>query len=166
MDVTEAPPAAASVAVIDIDGVVADVRHRLRFLRGRKNWAAFFAAAPDDPLLTVGAALVHDLADTHSIVWLSGRPESLRAVTQQWLDAHRLPPGPLILRGQGDFRPAGAVKLELLHEQARHATVAAVIDDDPDVVAAVRAAGYPVVLADWVPHEKTLSDAQHRSGRT
>lgn len=155
-----------TIAVIDIDGVVADVRHRLHYLRGPKRWNGFFAGAADDPLLDVGAALVNDLAREHDIVWLSGRPESLRAVTQRWLDAHLLPAGELLLRAAGDFRPAVQTKLERMHELARHATVAAVVDDDPDVVAALAAAGYPVWLADWVPHEKTLHNAQEEDGRT
>ena len=34
------------LAIVDIDGVVADVRHRLHHLDRRpKNWSAFFAAA-------------------------------------------------------------------------------------------------------------------------
>lgn len=161
------PPAdGATVAVLDIDGVVADVRHRLKYLRGRSRWDRFFAAAGDDPLLEVGARLAHELARSHRIVWLSGRPESLRAVTQAWLDGHGLPEGALVLRSRGDFRPAAQTKLELVREQARHGVVAAVIDDDPDVVAALGAAGFPVVLADWVPHEKTLHRAQEQSGRT
>ena len=154
------------LAVIDIDGVVADVRHRLHYLRGHKQWNGFFAGAAHDPLLVVGAALVHDLAREHDIVWLSGRPESLREVTQRWLDDHGLPTGLLLLRRAGDYRPAAQTKVELLRELAATSTVAAVVDDDPDVVAAAAAAGFPVVLADWVPHDKTLRDAQQRAGRT
>ena len=42
------------VAVIDIDGVLADVGHRLHHIQGRpKDWAAFFAAAGDDPFAVV-----------------------------------------------------------------------------------------------------------------
>jgi phosphoglycolate phosphatase-like HAD superfamily hydrolase len=45
------------LAVFDVDGVVADVRHRLRHVaHGRKNWNAFFAAAADDPPLEIGVA--------------------------------------------------------------------------------------------------------------
>lgn len=155
-----------TLAVIDIDGVVADVRHRLHYLRGRKQWHAFFAGAADDPLLDVGAALARQLALDHDVVWLSGRPESLREVTQRWLDHHGLPTGRLVLRRAGDYRPAAQTKVELLRELAGISMVAAVVDDDPDVVAAVAAAGFPVVLADWVPHDKTLRDAQQRAGRT
>ncbi len=43
------------LAVFDMDGVVADVRHRLHHLR-RQNWSRFFAAADADPLLAEGAA--------------------------------------------------------------------------------------------------------------
>lgn len=155
-----------TLAVIDIDGVVADVRHRLHYLRGRKQWNRFFAGAANDPLLDVGATLAKQLAQNHDVVWLSGRPESLREVTQRWLDHHGLPAGRLVLRRAGDFRPAAQTKVELLRELSATGPVAAVVDDDPDVVAAVAAAGFPVVLADWVPHDKTLREAQQRAGRT
>jgi phosphoserine phosphatase len=64
-------------AVVDIDGVVADVRHRLSFLDRRpKDWAGFFDAASLDPLLPEGAAMVGELTKRgHTVVWLTGRPE-------------------------------------------------------------------------------------------
>ena len=38
------------LAVVDIDGVLADVGHRLHFLDRRpKDWKGFFAAARTDP---------------------------------------------------------------------------------------------------------------------
>ena len=86
-------------AVIDIDGVVADVRHRLSHVTGRpKDWGAFFEAAGDDPLLPEGESTVRSLAEVYDIVYLSGRPEWLRAVTERWLARHDLPEGPLLLR--------------------------------------------------------------------
>lgn len=161
------PDPVVSIAVIDIDGVVADVRHRLPFLRrARPRWDLFFAAAATDPLLQVGADLAADLAGRHSVVWLSGRPEHLRRVTADWLAGHGLPPGRLELRAAGDFRPAAEMKLQRLRELGLHFDIAAVVDDDPRVVTAVRAAGLPVVLADWVPHERTLRQAQEDLGRT
>ena len=46
------------LAVFDIDGVLADVRHRLRHVEQRpKDWDAFFAAEPDDPTLVAGIAM-------------------------------------------------------------------------------------------------------------
>ena len=156
-----------TIAVIDVDGVVADVRHRLPLLRRHPpRWDLFFAAADGDPLLEVGAELVTKLAEEHTVVWLSGRPERLRAVTEDWLARHDLPDGRLELRRPRDYRPARLMKLERILLLARDATVAAVVDDDPDVVATLTQAGYPAVLAEWVPHQKTLHRAQERDGRT
>ena len=46
------------VALIDIDGVIADGDHRQHFLRQRrKDWQGFFRAAVDDPPLLAGVTL-------------------------------------------------------------------------------------------------------------
>ena len=153
------------LAVLDIDGVVADVRHRLHHLRGWRSWEGFFAEADRDPLLREGAELAADLADRHEIVWLSGRPEWLRDITRDWLTRHELPDGELYLRPYHDFRPAPAFKLDVLRQLAPRG-IAALIDDDDEVVQAATAAGYPAALAEWVPRSATLRRAQDREGRT
>jgi hypothetical protein len=154
-----------TIAVFDIDGVVADVRHRLHHLERPKSWNGFFSDAGADPLLPEGARLVAELAEQNSIVWLTGRPEWLRATTRRWLASHGLPPGELHLRPPDDFRPARLFKLGVLHS-LRPRGIAAFVDDDNEVVDAALAAGYPAVLADWVPRSATLREAQDRLGRT
>jgi hypothetical protein len=155
------------LAVVDIDGVIADVRHRLHLVEARpKRWEEFFAAAADDPPLGTGVALVLDLAADHDVLWLTGRPERSRAATETWLAAHGLPVGPLLMRGDRDFRPARLTKREELRRLRRTRQVAIVIDDDPEVVEMLRADGFPVRLADWLPHSSTLRAAQERDGRT
>jgi hypothetical protein len=151
--------------VFDIDGVVADVRHRLHHLERRRAWNAFFDAADEDGLLAEGAALVADLADKHEIVWLTGRPEWLRETTAEWLAGHGLPGSELYLRPHGDYRPAPLYKVGVLRELEPRG-IAAVIDDDDEVIRAALAAGFPAVLADWVPRNATLRRAQDRDGRT
>lgn len=155
-----------SVAVFDIDGVVADVRHRLHYLHGHHAWHAFFQDAGADPLLEEGAALVADLQREHDIVWLTGRPDWLRRVTKQWLLGHGLPCDELHMRAGGDFRPARYYKLDVLRSIARKRTVAALIDDDAEVIDAALVAGFPAVLADWVPRDEAMREAQERYGRT
>ena len=158
-------------AVLDVDGVLADVGHRLHHLEGpRKDWRAFFAAAGADPPLTTGLALAHELADEHELAYLTGRPEGLRAVTQRWLGRHGLPAGPLWMRRRGDFRPAREMKLDALHRLGTERRVELVVDDDVDVVAALEAAGYAVLQATWAHHSRdgrrALHDAQDVEGRT
>ena len=159
------------VAIVDIDGVVADVRHRLHHLRRRpKDWDAFFASADRDPPHDEGIALVHALAEGHDVVFLTGRPVRIEGVTRTWLERHGLGGHLLVMRDGGDRRPAAVVKVELLRELARHREIGIVVDDDREVVAAVAAAGFPTQLADWEPRdasdERTLRRAQERDGRT
>ena len=161
------PAADRMVAVIDIDGVVADVRHRLQHVTGRpKDWRAFFAAAADDPLLDEGAETVARLGEVYDIVYLSGRPERLRTVTERWFRQHDLPPGVLVLRPPDDFRPSRLYKVEALRRLAETRTVVVLVDDDPRVLDAARAAGFDVLPATWMGEHSALREAQERDGRT
>ena len=159
--------ASRSWAVFDIDGVLADVRHRLHHIEGpRPSWSAFFREADSDPPLAPGIALAHELAESHDLAYVTGRPAWLHDVTSTWLQEQGLPSGPLRMRRNGDHRPARIVKLELLVDLARRGTIALVVDDDPDVVATVRDAGIPVRHATWVRRTRALRRAQEDQGRT
>lgn len=158
---------AGNLAVFDIDGVVADVRHRLHYLNRRpKDWARFFAAADRDPALAEGVELALKYAETHVLIWLTGRPEYLRRVTSAWLTTQGLPTDLLFMRPEGDHRPARQYKAAQLRAIGKESTVDIVVDDDPEVVRELSRAGWPVRLADWVPYTATLRDAQERKGRT
>lgn len=153
--------------MIDIDGVVADVRHRLHLIESRpKHWDQFFAASADDPPLDAGVALVLELAADHDVVWLTGRPERNRKLTQAWLAAQGLPDRPLLMRRDRDFRPAREAKREQLRRLRAEREIAVVLDDDPQVIATLGEDGFPVRLADWLPHSSTLRRAQEKEGRT
>ncbi|UQX90140.1 hypothetical protein M6D93_09115 [Jatrophihabitans telluris] len=156
-----------TLAVFDIDGVVADVRHRLHYLEGRyQDWESFFEGAHADPVLEQGAALVKRYRDDgHDIAWLTGRPSWLRSVTQNWLVAAGLPTDELLMRASGDYRPARFLKVQVLRSLAER-EILLFVDDDPDVVATAAAAGFTTLHATWVPHSKTLRRAQEVNGRT
>jgi phosphoglycolate phosphatase-like HAD superfamily hydrolase len=156
-----------SLVVFDVDGVLADVTHRLHHLTSRpKDWSGFFAAAAQDPPLPEGVDLARELAGDHDVVYLTGRPAHLRGVTARWLADHGLPDGPLVMRRARDFRPARLAKLELLRELAGERTVHVVVDDDAEVVQALEGAGFAVLLATWAPPSRQLRQAQERDGRT
>jgi phosphoglycolate phosphatase-like HAD superfamily hydrolase len=154
-------------AVFDVDGVLADVRHRLHHLqRSPPDWRRFFAAAGDDPLLPPGVHLLRRSARRHPIAYVTGRPESLRRVTRDWLRSHDLPAGRLLMRPSGDHRPARIVKLELLVQLTVEAPIALVVDDDPEVVETLRRTGLTVRHATWVVRDAALRAAQDEDGRT
>ena len=155
------------LAVFDIDGVLADVRHRLRFVERRpKDWAAFFAAAVDDPPLAQGVALAQESAKDCDVVYVTGRPERCRADTLDWFRRHGLPEGRLSMRRDNDRRPARLAKPQLLRSLARDRVVAVVVDDDAQVCAAYRKAGWRVLEAGWMGAEPVLEQAQEQEGRT
>jgi len=161
------PASDRPVAVVDIDGVVADVRHRLHLVEHRpKRWAEFFARAVDDPPLAEGVALVTELSAGHDIVWLTGRPERTRRATVRWLAEQGLPAGTLLMRPDGDFRPARYTKREELRRLRGRRRIAVVVDDDPEVASTLAEDGFPVRLADWLPHSSTLRSVQEQEGRT
>ena len=148
-------------AVLDIDGVLADTEHRMHHLQpGRKNWNAFFAAAPKDPPLDEGVEVAHTLARDHDIAYVTGRPGRYRSATLDWLDGHGLPPGLLIMRAAEDRRPATVIKLAAIRRLAAARPVAVIVDDDPDVCDAARQAGFTVFEATWAPENR-----HRRSGR-
>lgn len=147
------------VAALDIDGVVADVRHRRHLIGpGRDRWAQFFDAAGDDRLLPDGARLAQELAIDHDIVWLTGRPERVRDQTQHWLATHGLPVGELVMHPERDHddRPTREVKREyLVSLRDRGREIVLVVDDDPAVVDFLRTEGLPAQLAEWCPYSPT-----------
>ena len=159
------------LAIVDLDGVVADVRHRLHHIRGRrKDWDAFFAAAARDDVHPEGAAVVATLAASHEVVFVTGRPAHLRGVTEGWLLEHGLDGHRLVMRPAGDRRPAAVVKVELVAALAADRAIGIVVDDDPVVLAAMRRAGHSTFAADW--EARTDADAaavrtaQESDGRT
>ena len=162
---------ARPIAAVDLDGVVADVRHRLRHLERRpKDWKAFFRAADSDDAHEEGLAIVAKLAEDHDIVFLTGRPAHLEGATRAWLERNGLGDHDLVMRPEGDRRPAAQIKPGLLRRYAGTREVGMVVDDDPDVIAALRAAGFPTFLATWerrsIDEQAALHEAQEGDGAT
>jgi FMN phosphatase YigB (HAD superfamily) len=154
-----------TIAVFDVDGVVADIRHRLHHIEGVwKDWDGFFSDVASDAPLQRGLDLVAELGQYHDIVWLTGRPSWLRLDTMAWFAAHGLPTEELHMRPGGDFRPARRFKLEVLLRLAPR-DIAVFVDDDTEVIDVALEAGLPAIFADWLPRERALRDAQDRFGR-
>jgi len=167
---TASPQPPRSLAVIDIDGVLADVRHRLVHLDKRpKDWGSFFRAAAKDAPLAEGLDAARRLAEVYEVVYLSGRPEHLRGDTEAWFRRHDVPPGELHLRPRNDFRPAREFKVSMLRRFQERAPVAVLVDDDAAVLEAARTAGFDVLPATWMgsaPERDKLHEAQEHDGRT
>ena len=155
------------LAVFDLDNTLADTAHRQRFLeRAPRDWDGFFAAAPDDPPIPEGVALVLKSAEECEVVYLTGRPERCRPDTLDWLAAQGLPEGRVFMRRNDDRRPARRTKLEILRRLDRTRDIRVFVDDDELVCEDAERAGFTVVRARWTAPSAELKVAQEREGRT
>ena len=160
-------------AVFDIDGVLADVRHRLHFVaHPPKDWDSFFDAAVHDTVLEPGRqAVAQQVAAGRQIVYVTGRPEGCLLATRGWLEHHGFPQGQIYMRGRNDRRPARIVKPELLRRLARTGSLGIAFDDDEAVVKALHSAfsELEVIHVRWMTEpdlQDTLFAAQEDEGRT
>lgn len=155
------------LAVFDIDGVLADVNHRVHHLeRQPADWPSFFDAAQDDVPFPEGVTLSSEAAEDCDVAYLTGRPERCRAQTEQWLSTHGFPRGQLVMRSDGDHRPARKAKPPLLRALAHGRIVAIVVDDDDEVCDAYAQAGWNVLRARWASRSDALVRTQENDGRT
>lgn len=137
----------AGFVICDIDGTLADVSHRLHYVRQEpKNWQAFFEASFKDPIRQDVADMldVHALGSDREIIFVTGRPERYRKLTEGWVSW--VPYTTLFMRRDGDHRPDAMVKEEILKTYFPDtSSIVEVIDDRPSVIAMWRSHGLKVV---------------------
>lgn len=147
------------VAIIDIDGTLADLRHRLHYIQpetgtGKKDYDRFFAGVSADGYFDEVMELMDNLFRTHYVILLSGRPTNTGMATRLWLDRYWrsrqvLPYHRLFMRQSGDHRPDVEVKREIFDAMVRAGlrkdNVDVVIDDRPQIVALWRELELPVI---------------------
>lgn len=129
------PPDERKLVLVDMDGTLADVSHRVHHIRGggKKNWPAFFRGMVRDRPNEVVARWVRNLRPEYTIVILSGRPAKYAPETVAWLRQFNIPFDHLLMRHNGDHRPDYVVKRELMQTLPRE-QIAFVIDDRASVV--------------------------------
>lgn len=122
----------------DIDGTLADLRHRLHHVRsGSPDWRAFFAAmGGDKPIQYVIVTLGAIERETGLPIFLvSGRPDSHRDITAEWLKQAGVQYDDLYMRKVDDHRSDVVVKREILqHIREQGYEPWLVIDDRPSVI--------------------------------
>jgi hypothetical protein len=113
------------IIICDIDGTIADITHRLHYIQNKpKNWESFYGTVKDDKpiypiidllrLLNAGVSFSEDVR----FVFMSGRKNSTRQDTQDWIREHLpfLDAWSLYMRKDGDYREDFIVKKELLEQ--------------------------------------------------
>lgn len=106
------------LVVFDIDGTLANIDHRLDYVRSKpKNWKAFDAGIPNDKVNYPVADVFWSLRDKATILLASGRSEHTRKATVKWLKRNCFGSyAKLYMRKADDYRSDDIVKKEILDE--------------------------------------------------
>jgi FMN phosphatase YigB (HAD superfamily) len=103
--------------IFDIDGTLADIRHRRVFLEGeRPDWFRFNEAMGDDTPNIPITSLYKTLWESgqYQMEIVTGRNERFRQITERWLTWNEIPFSRLTMRPNKDQRPDYIIKQEIL----------------------------------------------------
>jgi phosphoglycolate phosphatase-like HAD superfamily hydrolase len=121
------------LVVFDLDGTLADCRHRLHFIQQDKpDWDAFYAACKCDtslqPAIEVFRAL--SLLKGYEVQIWTGRAERTREATNRWLASRDILPNLLRMRPDDDHRPDHELKQDWLFDAVREFRHPALVFED------------------------------------
>lgn len=145
--------------VCDIDGTVANVDHRLHYVKGEeKDWKGFFSEMADDELIeSTVYKLIEYKKQGYPTIFVSARPEEYRKVTENWLldklflyrsknnFKNPIKIAGLIMRETGDRRDDTETKSDIYEKYLKNLNIETVIDDRPKVVRMWESKGLNVI---------------------
>ena len=142
----------AKVVLFDMDGTLADIRHRRTFLdQSTADWKAFNAAMGDDTPNVPIVSLYTSLWDSGSyeLIIVTGRNERYRKLTEQWLSWNEIPFGRMLMRADDDSRADHIIKEEILDQLLGEGkTILFTVDDRQQVVDMWRRRGITCLQCD------------------
>lgn len=109
-----------SYIVVDIDGTLSNLDHRLPLIKKESpDWDTFYSLVKDDKMNEWCSELIKMMCLEYSIILVSGRRSSCKADTIDWLKKNGLYPAitqVYLLRGDKDYTPDHELKRQWLHK--------------------------------------------------
>lgn len=107
-----------NIVIVDIDGTISKVGDRLKYLQQTPtDWDSFYGACFEDEPINEVIELVKHLGKKYQILYCTGRRESVRKITTDWIDRFVGAKYMMILmRPDGDKRHDTEVKPEMLNK--------------------------------------------------
>lgn len=103
--------------IVDIDGTIADMRHRRHFVvDGNDDWKSFYESMVEDTPIQPVVDLVNELYRHNKILLVTGRPNNYCIHTHEWLQKYKIQYHKLYMRKMGDSRFDYIIKEEILAE--------------------------------------------------
>lgn len=136
--------------VFDIDGVLADCSHRLKYIQGKnKDYDKFYSSEEvmkDRLILDITDIIIAlgnfddytgvDEEDQTRIIFVSGRNRKCLSSTIWWLETNLnvcINEDNLFLRSENDWRPAYQIKEDLIKKHIGFENILFAFDDDDEV---------------------------------
>lgn len=137
--------------IVDLDGTLADITHRRKYVDGnKKDWKNFNKNIIQDEINSWCREIIRRMIHDHHVLLVSGRTDLLKAETIEWLKKHEVPFTDLMMRRDKDNRDDTIVKREILEGNIKpYYDILFVIDDRAKVVKMWREAGLVCLQCDW-----------------
>jgi hypothetical protein len=138
------------IIIVDIDGTIAKVGDRLKYLlMYPPDYDKFYASCFDDEPIQEMVDLVDNLQGAYRLVFCTGRREEVRDVTEKWLHRNGLF-GDLLMRPNKDHRHDTEVKPEqLINSGIKLQEIAFVLEDRDSMVKKWRSLGLRCLQVDY-----------------
>jgi hypothetical protein len=138
--------------IFDVDGVLADNRHRLyHIMKEPKDWASYWLGIMEDKPIEYTVLLTRLLSrEGFDVVVFTARPQSRLFQTTAWLNQAKIPFMRLWARDDYDGRSPELVKKDML-DRLIHQCMSRVffaVEDHPPTVDMYRSQGVPCLAAD------------------
>lgn len=124
--------------LFDIDGTIANIKHRRKFLEQTSpDWKSFNASMgqdiPNEDVVSLYKSLWSK--DDFEITLVTGRSDRHRKITEQWLSWNEIPYNQILMRSDKDFRADSLIKQDILNNLLNAGKIIAfVVDDRQQVV--------------------------------
>ncbi len=144
--------AAKQTVLFDIDGTLADIEHRRKYLdQERPDWAKFNAEIGNDMPNHAIVGLYNILwqSDVYELIIVTGRNEAFRKVTETWFAWNEIIFNRIIMRADHDYRADHIIKEEILDMLLGEGKqIAFTVDDRQQVVDMWRRRGITCLQCD------------------
>lgn len=134
--------------IVDIDGTIAKVGDRLKHIigPGKKDYDKFYnRCGEDEPINEICELVKCMINQDYSIVYCTGRRESMRDITTKWLKDNNLYVEGiemLLMRPDNDYRHDTIVKFEMIEQTTiKYDDILFVLEDRDSMVKAWRERG-------------------------
>ncbi|EQC43950.1 NLI interacting factor-like phosphatase [Bacteriovorax sp. Seq25_V] len=140
--------------IVDLDGTLCDLSHRVHFVENPKNgvkdWESFFLGISEDQINLWCQEVIEAFLDRgYEILFVTGREESYRKITTDWLEKYKVRYQKLFMREHGDRREDSDVKVDIYQKEIENKyETLFVLDDRKSVVKAWRDLGLVCLQCD------------------